>query len=168
MRKWIPFLIAGALLWGGEKPMPKPPNLAKPPAKKPEKIKPLAPEEREIGELAKKVTKLLNYNFKLENFNRMKTPFWTPPVRVDVKPKKPVIQIKYSFEPLAVLDKSAKLKVLKYKGDQLVSVDKNWYEEGEQVATCLLYRVMEDGVILKCGKKLITKRLFNQFPIKVK
>ncbi|MRJ07233.1 MAG: hypothetical protein C6I01_06915 [Epsilonproteobacteria bacterium] len=168
MRKWVLLLITGALLWGGEKPMPKPPNLPKPQAKKPEKIKPPSPEEREIEELSKKVTKLLNYNFKLENFNRMKTPFWTPPVKVDIKPKKPVIQTRYSFEVLAILDDSAKLKVLKYRGDQLVNVEKKWFKRGEPVATCILWRVFDDGVTLKCGKKMITKRLFNQFPIKVK
>jgi len=123
---------------------------------------------KRIEKLREEVDKIVHFNPELEHFNETKTPFYTPPKKVDVKVKK-AQQIKYNFEALAILDRSAKLKVMKYKGDELVQVTRDWYKIGESVGPCKLKQVNLEGVLLQCGNKTVAKKLFNfKFQIKVK
>jgi hypothetical protein len=124
--------------------------------------------EKIIEEIEEKVDQILHYNFKLDHFNEMRTPFYVPPKKVDVKVKKEA-QIRYAFELLSVLNNTARIKVMKYKGSELVKVTRDWYKVGDKVGPCKLAQIKLTEITLKCGDKIVKKRLFNfKFQIKVK
>jgi hypothetical protein len=124
--------------------------------------------EKMVEEIKEKVDQILHYNFKLDHFNEMRTPFYVPPKKVDVKVKKEA-RIRYAFELLSVLDKTARIKVMKYKESELINVTRKWYKVGDKVGPCKLSKVQLTEITLKCGDKIVKKRLFNfKFQIKVK
>jgi nanoRNase/pAp phosphatase (c-di-AMP/oligoRNAs hydrolase) len=103
--------------------------------------------------------KLVNYSFKLKNFDKIKSPFFKKekkPVSQEIKKKNRKI---INISLLSVLNNLAYVKIEIFKEDALIKSYKKWVEVGNYIDECKLTHIYTDKIILDCNKKILIKSL---------
>jgi hypothetical protein len=113
--------------------------------------------------------KIINYNFKIENLNKIKPPFYNPVLQKNVYkneklPKKAVKKV-VKIDLLSILDKKAYIKLSEFIGGKLVKVNKKWVKRGDVVYGCKLIKLTDSDAVFKCKNKKLYKSLNQKIPL---
>jgi len=103
--------------------------------------------------------KLITYNFKLNNIDNIKTPFY--------KPKKAIINKKIAknvkkiihISLISVFNNSAQIKIETFIGEEKVKEYKKWVTRNSKIEYCKVKSVEKNRVIFKCNNRLLIKKL---------
>jgi hypothetical protein len=108
------------------------------------------------------VNKLINYEFQLKNFDKIK-----PPFEEAFKPKQPrkltlVKSIKITL--LAILDNKAYVRLDEFLGDRLIKTEKKWVGIGDRIGNCRVSNITFSSLYLNCHNKVVVKTLNVKIP----
>jgi len=105
--------------------------------------------------------KLITYNFKLPNFDKIRTPFFKPKPLISIHNKAAAKNVKkiIHISLISILNDSALMKVETFIGTQKVKEYKKWVKINSKLERCKVFHIDEGKVVLKCNKKLLVKRL---------
>ncbi len=123
---------------------------------------------KDIDQYLNYANQLLNYQFNLNGFNKIKAPF-EPEIKIikinGKKMKNSKILIKtYKVNLLAIFNDKAYVLIKVYIGDQLVEKYKKWIKVGDIIGNCKVYSISFPKIILKCKKRLLIKTLYKKIP----
>jgi hypothetical protein len=108
--------------------------------------------------------KLVTYNFKLENIDKIKSPFYHPEKITFLNNKKFNRNIKkiVHISLLSIFNNMAYIRVDEYMGDELIKTYKKWVKINDIIEKCKISNIYFDKIILKCGKKILVKHLHTK------
>ncbi|WP_024790024.1 hypothetical protein [Lebetimonas sp. JH292] len=112
--------------------------------------------------------KLVTYNFKLNNIDKIKSPFFKPKklLFMNKKINKNVKKIVH-ITLLSLLNNSAFIKIEEFMGDEKIKEYKKWVKKNSKVENCNVENICSDKIILNCNNKKLVKRL-NEKTLKIR
>jgi len=103
--------------------------------------------------------KIINYYFKLD-LDNIKSPFYNS------QSKKIVSHIKsienkeiIKIDLISILNNQAYIKIEKYLGDKLITINKKWIKLNQKIYKCKLVKLTDIKAIFKCGNKILIKSI---------
>ena len=109
--------------------------------------------------------KLVNYQIKLQNVEKIIPPFELPRNDVIIKNKeKKVIRKIIKVELISIFNGRAYVTLKEYLGSQLVNVRKKWVKVGDKIDKCIVKSITIDSMIIKCQNRKIVKTLNKKIP----
>jgi len=103
--------------------------------------------------------KLITYNFKLNNIDNIKTPFYKPKkIIINKKLTKNVKKIIH-ISLISILNNYAQIKITTFIGETKVKEYKKWITINSKIEYCKVKSIKRDRVIFKCNNKLLIKKL---------
>jgi hypothetical protein len=113
--------------------------------------------------------KLVTYNFKLENIDKIKSPFYHPEKITFLNNKKFNRNIKkiVHISLLSIFNNMAYIKVEEFKENALMKSYKKWVKKGDKIEQCRLINIYNDEIVLNCNKKII-KKFLNEKTLKIR
>jgi len=111
--------------------------------------------------------KVINYEFNLNNINKVKSPFYEPPKFFPGSQNAKNIQIKkhVKITLLSIFEKEAYIKVEEYLGEQLVAVIKKWISINDKIYDCRLSKLTDTDAVFKCSDKTLYKTINQKIPM---
>jgi len=106
------------------------------------------------------VDKVVNYNFKIKDLKKLKTPFYVPKIyKSTMKPDNRPVKRYTKLELLSILSDKAYIKVDVYLGLQLIDSYKKWLSLNQSVNDCKLIKLNFTKAVFKCNDGLLVKEL---------
>lgn len=103
--------------------------------------------------------KIINYYFKLD-LDNIKSPFYNS------QSKKIVSHIKsienkeiIKIDLISILNNQAYIKIKKYLGDKLITINKKWIKLNQKIYKCKLVKLTNIKAIFKCRNKILIKSI---------
>ncbi|WP_456488725.1 hypothetical protein [Caminibacter pacificus] len=109
--------------------------------------------------------KLVNYQIKLKNIEKITPPFEIYKNEVVFKNKtKKVIRRVIKVDLVSIFDRKAYIVLKEYLGSQLVSVKKKWVKPGDKIDKCVVSQITIDKMVIRCQNRKIVKSLNKKIP----
>jgi len=109
--------------------------------------------------------KLVNYQIKLKNVEKISPPFELVPNQFVLKNKeKKVIRKVIKVELISIFNNKAYVVLKEYLGSQLVSVKRRWVKIGDKIDKCKVANITTDTLIIRCKDRKIVKSLNKKIP----
>ncbi len=109
---------------------------------------------------------LINYQFELKGFDKIKEPF-EPTINIingkKIKNIKTLIKT-IKVELLSIFDNRAYVNIKEYLGEQLIKNYRKWVKPGDKIGNCVVSSITFDKMILKCKDKTLVKTLYKKIP----
>ena len=106
------------------------------------------------------VDKVVNYNFKIKDLKKLKTPFYVPKIyKSNMKPHNRPVKRYTKLKLLSILSDKAYIKVDVYLGLQLIDSYKKWLSLNQSVNDCKLIKLNFTKAVFKCNDGLLVKEL---------
>ena len=103
--------------------------------------------------------KIINYYFKLD-LDNIKSPFYNS------QSKKIISHIKnienkeiIKIDLISILNNQAYIKIEKYLGDKLITINKKWIKLNQKIYKCKLVKLTDIKAIFKCRNKILIKSI---------
>jgi hypothetical protein len=105
--------------------------------------------------------KLVTYNFKLNNIDKIKSPFYEvkKPNFLNNRRINKNIKKLIHISLISIFNNTAYIKIDEFKGDELVKEYKKWIKKGDKIEQCIVINIKIDKLILKCNNKILIKSL---------
>jgi len=111
---------------------------------------------------------LVNYNFELKGFNKIKEPFEQNNTVAIINGKEvksnQILTKSIKKTPLLIFDNKAYIDIKEYLGGQLIKEYKKWVKKGDKIGKCKVFLVTFDKVIFSCRGKKEIKTLNKKTP----
>ncbi|GAB6073905.1 hypothetical protein [Nautilia lithotrophica] len=111
--------------------------------------------------------KVINYEFNINNLNKVKSPFYEPPKFFPGTQNSKNVQIKkrVKITLLSIFENKAYIKVEEYLGEQLVAVIKKWISINDKIYDCRLSKLTDTDAVFKCSDKTLYKTINKKIPM---
>ena len=114
--------------------------------------------------------KVINYEFELENIDKIKSPFYVV-IKRSTQGKKvkkgaaAVVKKRIVLTLLSIFGNRAFIKTEEYLGEQLVKRQKKWIKLHDKIYNCVLNKLTNTDAYFKCANKTLHKTLNQKIPM---
>ncbi|QCI28761.1 hypothetical protein [Caminibacter pacificus] len=110
--------------------------------------------------------KLVNYQIKLKNIEKITPPFeiYRNEVVYKNNKTKKIIRRVIKVDLVSIFDNKAYVVLKEYLGSQLVSVKKKWVKVGDKIDKCVVSNITIDKLVIRCKDRKIVKSLNKKIP----